>query len=82
MAALQALGIRAGAIHSNLPPEKVAEVKTAIRNGALDLEWECADASCLQVLQDRLREPARGLAADALRIEGQHVHAHLVEGAR
>ncbi len=52
------------------------------RDGALDLDWECGDASCLQALQQRLLEPARGLAATALRVEGQHVHVHLTEATR
>ena len=51
-------------------------------DNALELEWECGDANCVQALQSRLREPARGLADGAVRIDGQRIHAHLTESGR
>jgi ATP-dependent DNA helicase RecQ len=39
VAALKVLGIRAAAIHSNMPPESVAETKNAIRKGSIDLAY-------------------------------------------
>ena len=39
VAALTQLGIRAAAIHSNMPPESVAQAKAAIRKGDIDLAY-------------------------------------------
>lgn len=51
----------------------------AYANGALDLDWECADPDCATTLRTRLQQPPQSLPAAAIQTDGLRVHAHLTE---